>query len=66
MNDTASILIVDDEEVVRHSHLRSLADTGCHTEAAEDGQKHSVSWSSTPSMSYCWISACRDWTEWMS
>jgi DNA-binding NtrC family response regulator len=39
MNDTASILIVDDEEVVRHSHLRSLANTGCHTEAAEDGHE---------------------------
>ena len=39
MNDKASILIVDDEEVVRRSHLRSLADTGCHTEAAEDGDK---------------------------
>jgi DNA-binding NtrC family response regulator len=39
MNDTASILIVDDEEVVRRSHLRSLADTGCHTEAAEDGHQ---------------------------
>lgn len=39
MNDKVSILIVDDEEVVRHSHLRSLADTGCHTEAAEDGDQ---------------------------
>jgi DNA-binding NtrC family response regulator len=39
MNDTASILIVDDEEVVRRSHLRSLAGTGCHAEAAEDGQQ---------------------------
>ena len=39
MNNTASILIVDDEEVVRRSHLRSLADTGCHTEAAEDGHQ---------------------------
>ena len=37
MNDKASILIVDDEEVVRRSHLRSLAATGCRTEAAEDG-----------------------------
>ncbi len=37
MNDKASILIVDDEEVVRRSHLRSLADTGCHAEAAGDG-----------------------------
>jgi DNA-binding NtrC family response regulator len=39
MNDKASILIVDDEEVVRRSHLRSLADTGCHAEAAGDGQE---------------------------
>ena len=39
MNDKASILIVDDEEVVRHSHLRSLADTGCHAQAAENGDQ---------------------------
>jgi DNA-binding NtrC family response regulator len=39
MNEKASILIVDDEEVVRHSHLRSLADTGCYTDVAEDGNK---------------------------
>ena len=39
MNDTASILIVDDEEVVRRSHLRSLTVTGCHAEAASDGQE---------------------------
>lgn len=39
MNDKASILIVDDEEVVRRSHLRSLADTGCETGTAEDGQQ---------------------------
>jgi DNA-binding NtrC family response regulator len=39
MNDKASILIVDDEEIVRRSHLRSLADSGCYTEAAEDGHK---------------------------
>lgn len=39
MNDKASILIVDDEEIVRRSHLRSLADSGCYTEAAEDGNK---------------------------
>ena len=39
MKDKASILIVDDEEVVRRSHLRSLADTGCHAQAAGDGQE---------------------------
>ncbi|MDT8319338.1 MAG: response regulator [Xanthomonadales bacterium] len=37
MNNRASILIVDDEEVVRRSHLRSLAGTGCRAEAAGDG-----------------------------
>jgi DNA-binding NtrC family response regulator len=39
MKDRASILIVDDEEVVRRSHLRSLAETGCHAEAAADGSE---------------------------
>jgi len=37
MNDKANILIVDDEEVVRRSHLRSLEGTNCSTQAAEDG-----------------------------
>jgi DNA-binding NtrC family response regulator len=37
MKDKASILIVDDEEIVRRSHLRSLAGTGCHAEAAAGG-----------------------------
>jgi two-component system response regulator HydG len=37
MKDKTSILIVDDEEIVRRSHLRSLAGTGCHAQAAEDG-----------------------------
>lgn len=39
MNDKASILIVDDEEIVRRSHLRSLAGTGCRAEAAADGDE---------------------------
>lgn len=39
MNDKANILIVDDEEVVRLSHLRSLENSGCNTLAAEDGTK---------------------------
>lgn len=38
MQQTANILIVDDEEVVRHSHLRSLASTGCNTVVAENGK----------------------------
>jgi len=39
MNDKANILIVDDEEVVRLSHLRSLEGTDCNTRAAEDGRQ---------------------------
>jgi DNA-binding NtrC family response regulator len=39
MNDKANILIVDDEEVVRLSHLRSLASVGCHARMAEDGKE---------------------------
>jgi DNA-binding NtrC family response regulator len=39
MNEKANILIVDDEEVVRLSHLRSLEGNNCMTRAAEDGRK---------------------------
>ena len=39
MNHKANILIVDDEEVVRLSHLRSLAGTGCNAQVAEDGKE---------------------------
>ena len=39
MNDKANILIVDDEEVVRLSHLRSLQGTDCNARAAEDGRQ---------------------------
>ena len=37
MNDRASILIVDDEEVVRLSHLRSLVSTNCNAQIAGGG-----------------------------
>ena len=37
MNNMSSVLIVDDEEVVRRAHLRSLEDTGCLARVAEDG-----------------------------
>jgi CheY-like chemotaxis protein len=39
MNEKANILIVDDEEVVRLSHLRSLEGTDCNAQAAGDGQE---------------------------
>ena len=39
MNEKANILIVDDEEVVRRSHLRSLASAGCNAQAAGDGNE---------------------------
>ena len=38
MKNPANILIVDDEEIVRRSHLRSLAGTGANTRVAEDGK----------------------------
>jgi two-component system response regulator HydG len=39
MNDKANILIVDDEEVVRFSHLRSLVGTNCNAQVAEGGNE---------------------------
>ena len=39
MNEKANILIVDDEEVVRLSHLRSLEGSECQTRAADDGRQ---------------------------
>jgi DNA-binding NtrC family response regulator len=39
MVDKANILVVDDEEVVRHSHLRTLASACCNAEAAWDGSE---------------------------
>ena len=39
MYETTNILIVDDEEVVRMSHLRTLAGLRCHVEAAWNGQE---------------------------
>ena len=37
MNETANILIVDDEEVVRLSQLRTLADAHCNAAVAWNG-----------------------------
>ena len=37
MAEKSNILIVDDEEVVRLSHLRTLAGAHCNAEAAWDG-----------------------------
>ena len=39
MSNRSSVLIVDDEEVVRHAHLRSLENTGCEARVAEDGNE---------------------------
>jgi len=39
MNNKANILIVDDEEVVRLSHLRSLQSVDCNARAAGDGSE---------------------------
>lgn len=39
MNNKANVLIVDDEEIVRLSHLRSLASIGCTALMVEDGTR---------------------------
>lgn len=37
MNEKTKILVVDDEEVVRRSHLRTLERARCNVEAVRDG-----------------------------
>lgn len=39
MNTHAKVLVVDDEEVVRRSHLRVLASVSCDVEAVCDGEQ---------------------------
>ena len=39
MNDKTRILVVDDDEVVRRSYLRSLESVSCNVEAACDGNE---------------------------
>src|SRR6202142_2199431 len=39
MTDKNRILIVDDEDVVRRSYLRSLESISCNVEAAKDGEE---------------------------
>jgi DNA-binding NtrC family response regulator len=39
MSNQSSVLIVDDEEIIRRAHLRSLATCGCEARVAEDGQE---------------------------
>ena len=39
MRANATILVVDDEEVVRRSHLRVLRSEQCHVEVADDGEQ---------------------------
>lgn len=39
MDDKTKILVVDDEEVVRLSYLRSLAGSRCKVEEAWDGKE---------------------------
>ena len=39
MNARTAILIVDDEEVVRHCHMRVLASVPCDVKAVRDGEQ---------------------------
>jgi DNA-binding NtrC family response regulator len=38
MSNKSSVLIVDDEEIVRRAHLRSLESSGCNARVAGDGE----------------------------
>ncbi len=39
MDDKTKILVVDDEEVVRLSHIRTLASSHCNVEVVRDGKE---------------------------
>lgn len=39
MDDKTNILVVDDEEVVRLSHIRTLASLYCHVQVVRDGSE---------------------------
>jgi DNA-binding NtrC family response regulator len=39
MNAVATVLVVDDEEVVRQSHLRVLGGAHCHVKAVDGGEQ---------------------------
>lgn len=39
MNDMRKVLVVDDEEVVRLSHMRTLAGQSCKVESAREGEQ---------------------------
>jgi DNA-binding NtrC family response regulator len=39
MADTRKVLVVDDEEIVRLSHMRTLAGQSCEVEAANGGEE---------------------------
>lgn len=39
MDEKTKILVVDDEEVVRHSHIRTLASMHCTVEVVRDGSE---------------------------
>ena len=49
MSHKPSVLIVDDEEVVRRAHLRSLESFNCSTRSAEDGQAAILAMEEQPS-----------------
>ena len=49
MSHKPSVLIVDDEEVVRRAHLRSLESFDCSTRSAEDGQAAILAMEEQPS-----------------
>ena len=48
MAETRKVLVVDDEEIVRLSHMRTLAGQNCKVEAVSGGQQALVSMQAEP------------------
>jgi DNA-binding NtrC family response regulator len=48
MNETRKVLVVDDEEIVRLSHMRTLAGQNCTVDAANGGEEALAKMQSDP------------------
>ena len=64
MNTNATILVVDDEEVVRHSYQRVLASVRCEVEAVDSGEQALKAMELNLTTSFSWICGCPAWMAW--
>ena len=64
MAEMRKVLVVDDEEIVRLSHMRTLAGQSCDVEAARGGEEALEKMRNARRTWFYWICACREWTGW--